>query len=227
LRRSEHWRARSVNQTIEPTTVAGFNQFFDDFPGTEAWQYAAALDFTVTPQIFAGAQYSMRDLDGPILILGDVTEVETAKQEEQTAKVFAYWTPTDRLAMALSANYERFKQTPKEAEPLAQEIRTETIWSPLSGTYFWTSGVFAGITTTAAYQEIKFENAPSEDDFFVVVDAEIGYRLPRRAGVISFGIFNLLDESFNYQDVNFRTRETTNAKLVPERTVLARLTLNF
>jgi tetratricopeptide (TPR) repeat protein len=220
-------RARSVNQTIEPTTVSGFNQYFDDFPGTEAWQYAAALDVNITPRVSAGIQYSFRDLDGPILILDDVTEFETAKQDEVTGKIYAYWTPLDQLALSISGNYERFKQTPTEPEPLAREEKVDTIWVPLAARYFARNGLFGSVSTTAVYQEVKFEATPSDDDFFIVLDAEVGYRLPRRAGVISLGVFNLLDEGFSYQDVNFRTRETTNAKFVPERTVLARLTLNF
>ena len=32
------------NQTIEPTQVAGFNQFFDDVNGTDAWRYGVGID---------------------------------------------------------------------------------------------------------------------------------------------------------------------------------------
>jgi len=32
------------DQTVEPTQVAGFNQFFDDGNGTEAWRYGVAVD---------------------------------------------------------------------------------------------------------------------------------------------------------------------------------------
>ena len=32
------------SQTIEPTQVAGFNQFFDGANGTDAWRHAIAID---------------------------------------------------------------------------------------------------------------------------------------------------------------------------------------
>ena len=35
-----------ASQTIQPTQVAGFNQFFDDINGTRSWLYGAGLDAT-------------------------------------------------------------------------------------------------------------------------------------------------------------------------------------
>ena len=32
-------RTLVTNQTLEPTQVAGFNQFFDDIDGASAWRY--------------------------------------------------------------------------------------------------------------------------------------------------------------------------------------------
>jgi outer membrane receptor protein involved in Fe transport len=73
-----------------------------------------------------------------------------------------------------------------------------------------------------------------EDDTFFVVDAFVGYRIPRRAGVISLEATNLLDSGFNFQDDNFRTSAATSElgnvrapMYVPERAVFARLTLSF
>ena len=36
------------NRTLEPTQVAGFNQFFDDINGTEAWRYGAGIDWSLS-----------------------------------------------------------------------------------------------------------------------------------------------------------------------------------
>ncbi len=36
------------DQTIEPTTIAGFNQFFDDPPGTDAWRYGIGVDHEIS-----------------------------------------------------------------------------------------------------------------------------------------------------------------------------------
>ncbi|WP_052700152.1 TonB-dependent receptor domain-containing protein [Methylocucumis oryzae] len=37
-------RALINNQTLEPTQVAGFNQFYDDFNATKSWRYGVGLD---------------------------------------------------------------------------------------------------------------------------------------------------------------------------------------
>ncbi|MCE3241369.1 MAG: hypothetical protein K0Q83_1876, partial [Deltaproteobacteria bacterium] len=60
-------RTLIVDQTLEPTQIAGFNQFFDDPIVTEAWRYGAAIDQKLTSEIFGGVELSKRDLDIPAL----------------------------------------------------------------------------------------------------------------------------------------------------------------
>ena len=55
-----------TDQTLEPTQVAGFNQFFDDINGTEAWRYGVAIDQKFTKEIFGGIEYSGRNLKIPL-----------------------------------------------------------------------------------------------------------------------------------------------------------------
>ena len=46
--------------------MAGFNQFFDDGEGTDAWRYGVGADSAITGRgSTAGAEVSWRDLDGP------------------------------------------------------------------------------------------------------------------------------------------------------------------
>jgi TonB dependent receptor len=59
-------RALVVDQTIEPTQIAGFNQFFDDINGTETHRYGFGLDARFTSGVLGGAEYSWRDLNVPI-----------------------------------------------------------------------------------------------------------------------------------------------------------------
>jgi hypothetical protein len=60
-------RALISDQTIEPTQVAGFNQFFFDGEGTSAWRYGIAVDQRVSNNIYAGVEYSQRELDVPFI----------------------------------------------------------------------------------------------------------------------------------------------------------------
>jgi hypothetical protein len=55
-------RTLTTDQTLEPTQVAGFNQFFDDAEGTESWRYGIAIDQNFTKDIYGGAEYSYIDI---------------------------------------------------------------------------------------------------------------------------------------------------------------------
>ena len=43
-------RTLLTDQTLEPTQVAGFNQFYDDQESTDAWVYGAAVDQKFRPR---------------------------------------------------------------------------------------------------------------------------------------------------------------------------------
>jgi outer membrane receptor protein involved in Fe transport len=66
-------------------------------------------------------------------------------------------------------------------------------------------------------------------DEFIVVDAAGGYRLPNRRGLISLEVRNLFDEEFLFRDAGYKTSEKINAiqPFLPDRTILARVVLNF
>ncbi|MCK5647235.1 MAG: tetratricopeptide repeat protein, partial [Anaerolineales bacterium] len=60
-------RSLISSQTIEPTQVAGFNQFFDDGEGTDSWHYGVAVDQKFSPAVYGGAEFSKRDMDVPFI----------------------------------------------------------------------------------------------------------------------------------------------------------------
>ena len=64
-------RTLITDQTLEPTQVAGFNQFFDDANATEAWVYGGAVDQKFTESIYVGASFFYRNLDVPFLTQPD------------------------------------------------------------------------------------------------------------------------------------------------------------
>ena len=53
------------DQTLEPTQVAGFNQFYDDFNATDSWRYGGAIDQKFSSTIFGGMEFSTRDVNIP------------------------------------------------------------------------------------------------------------------------------------------------------------------
>jgi hypothetical protein len=64
--RAAAFRAMSLtniqNQTIEPTQVAGFNQFFDDPEGFDSWVYGVGVDQKLGSNIYTGGEIFRRDV---------------------------------------------------------------------------------------------------------------------------------------------------------------------
>src|SRR5207248_8651301 len=58
-------RTLITDQTLEPTLVAGFNQFFDDINSTKSWRYGGAIDQKFTSTLFGGVEFSKRDVNIP------------------------------------------------------------------------------------------------------------------------------------------------------------------
>jgi outer membrane receptor for monomeric catechols len=138
--------------------------------------------------------------------------------------------------LALSAEFVYDKFSAEKGKVLTEMIgvpeRAVTYSVPLGVRYFHPSGFFAGAGATYVNQDVN-RSASSElpegsDDFFVI-DAVVGYRLPRRFGVVSLSATNLLDNKFNYQDDSYREFQDRPSigPYIPDRQILARLTLNW
>ena len=214
-----------TSQTIEPTQVAGFNQFYDDYGGTDAWTYGAGADQKITDTIFAGVEYSQRDLDVPISItLEGATRYQRLDWTERQGRAYINWAPDPRLALTADYLYER---QDREGSPLIKEVTTNRI--PLSARFFHPSGLFATATGTFFDQSGEFfriGQAPSTDtptpgsDRFWIFDASAGYRLPKRWGIVSVEGKNLFNQSFQYQDT-----DVYHPIIQPGRTVYFKITI--
>lgn len=214
-------RALVVNQTIEPTQVAGFNQFYDDINGTTATLTGIALDTTLKHNVSFGLEALQRDLEVPRL---SSTTITFTDRSEDLYRAYVYWTPYPRWAVSAEYRFEQFTNEP----PDLTEIETTSV--PTAVRYFDPSGFFAELGATFVRQEVDATPTPSFDqteDNFVVVDVGLGYRLPKRRGILSFEVRNLFDEQFLFQDLNFLTAEPGTPPFIPERTVFAKFTLNF
>ena len=57
----------------------------------------------------------------------------------------------------------------------------------------------------------------------------IGYRLPKRLGILSLSALNLFDQEFEYQDDSYRKfgDEPLVSPYTPDRLILGRLVLSF
>jgi tetratricopeptide (TPR) repeat protein len=208
--------------TLEPTQVAGFNQFFDDPNGTKAKRYGVGLDLRLTDSIYGGIETSRRDADVPVF---RGPTVFFQDQREDLYRVYFYWTPHSQWAVSSEYRFEKIKSQGSGPR------RVDTHSVPLAVRYFSPAGFFAELATTYVRQDVKLPSGTGferDRDDFVLVDAAVGYRLPKRLGVFSLEVRNLFDQGFRFQDLNFiNSQPIANPRFIPERTVLGRFTLNF
>jgi Tfp pilus assembly protein PilF/predicted porin len=212
-------------QTLEPTQVAGFNQFFDDPDTTDAWNYGVALDQKFSPSIYAGAAFTYRDLEVPWF---DFTTgfpvIRKADWEEYLGRAYLYWTPHDWLALRAEYQYEKFDRD-TEFNFNLKEVETHSF--PLGLNFFHPSGLSAGLQATYYDQDAKINRIDdprgvfsSGDENFWLVDAAIRYRLPKRYGFIAVGATNLFDEDFQYAETDLN-----NARIQPDRVFFVKATI--
>ena len=216
-------RAVISSQTIEPTEVSGFNQFFADAEGEEAWRYGLAVDQKFSRRVFGGGEFSWRDLEVPVTLVSDEGVVqERFPRHERLGRAYGYWTPLDTLAMSVEYLYEQFHRTVASsgAENIL-DLGTHRI--PLGGPYFSATGLSATATATHISQKGTFADlvfSPTGEDSFWIVDTAIGYRLPKRFGRLAFQIKNLFDHEFSFQDT-----DPGNPTVKPRRLALLTLSL--
>jgi Tfp pilus assembly protein PilF len=217
-------RTLITQQTLEPTQVAGFNQFFDDLELTDTWQYGGAIDQKFTSSLFGGLEFTYRDLDVPYIQFSGATQsTERADWEESIGRAYLFWTPHERLSLKAEYIYENLKRDKDFSEGVEDSdthsfplginfFHPSGISSSLTTTYYDQSGTFGGFYTTDPIQE-------GNDDFWLV-DFSVSYRLPKRYGFITVGAANLFDEDFRYFD-----SDLNNASIQPGRIAFAKLTL--
>jgi hypothetical protein len=219
-------RTLLVDQTLEPTQVAGFNQFYDDAEGTEAWRFGGAIDQKFTQSIYGGAEFAYRDLDIPYIETGlGSFENRSLNAEEYDGRAYLFWTPHEWFSLRAEYQYERFESdSVGTVVDLPDEVETHRF--PLGVNFFHPCGVSASLTTTYYDQDGKFKRingtVENGDDKFWLVDAAINYRLPKRYGFLRVGARNLFDEDFEYYDTDFN-----NPAIQPDRTFFATVTLAF
>ena len=95
--------------------------------------------------------------------------------------------------------------------------------------FFHPVGFFAGIKGTYVNQDVTTATAVTfpytyydGSDNFWVFDAALGYRLPKRFGIISVEAKNIFNAGFNFTETNWR-----NPSIQPERVILGKITLYF
>ena len=212
----------AVNQTIEPTQIAGFNQIFDDLNGTKSRRIGGGLDAHYRDILFGGVEISNRDLVVPNFTSGQSINFEG--QKERLYRAYLYGLIHKSWAIKSDVLFEQFSR----AETPFGPHQIDTLSVPVSVSYFSPKGFFFNLTGTYVHHKVEREGNKNEGvENFVLFDAAVGYRFPNRRGILNVEVKNIFDQSFLYRSNTFLKSRALNSRFVPARTIFARFTLNF
>ena len=227
-----------ASQTIEPTQVAGFNQFFTgfeafygDIDGTISRSAGVALDQAFSKSAFAGIETTYRELRVPsIVLVSDFTWRETTARAylykifgaNSDSSIVSSW----HAAASLECAYEHITR-PQVLTGAEGIMELNTIKIPISVRFLAPQWPSLRLATTYVRQTGLFsvdEGFPtfSTKDQAWITDLSIDYHLLRRQGAFSVGVKNLFDSKINLVE-----SDPLNRQIVLGRFFFAKAQLAF
>lgn len=226
-------------QSLEPTQVAGFNQFFEDPGGTRSWSYGAGFDQAIGSRWYLGASYLIRALDVPQgycstpdefsgCAFQQATHIETRRNDERWGNVYVSGALARWVAASLGYDYERKDLGTTAVTPTGifqDRIETQRIRPEFR--FFTPQGIFVKVSGTHYDQEVdQFDSLSATDrtevqSSFWVADASFGYRFPKRWGSIALEGRNLFNRKFEFYERSVQER------VIPARSIVARLEITY
>jgi hypothetical protein len=215
------------NQTIQPTQVAGFNQFFDEWSNAEVWRYGAGVDHILNNNIRIGYEWSMRQVKYPIYV--DPSVIQDSMTEDDYFEYENYFERSYRayfdtvINKNISAHIDYINTN--SDNPRYEAIPLSTHKIPFGVSFFSSHGYSININPTLYYQNGTYDyyyNPKNKKSDFLNLDLDIRYRLPNRHGQLVIGFFNILNKKFYLTDYDFY-----KTSIFPERILYTGITLSF
>ena len=217
------------NQTIEPTQIAGFNQFFTgfdefygDIDGTIASRYGVSLERRFSSATYVGGEITRRKLD-VYSFRGDrhfdwrestgklwIYKISYPHSDESTAK----W----RLVSSIEYEYEKLER-PKDYTGPEGILNVRTHYFPLAIKIFCGSRFTFASSITFVDQSGLFaidEGLPEfqRNQKQWITDVSLQYLLPKKRGFISLGAKNLFDKEINLFETDPVNPRITGRRLI-------------
>lgn len=207
-------RSLVTNQTLEPTNITGFNQFFDDNSFTDSTRYGIALDRKEESTLFYGIELSSRHMDVPYV--NDLQSVTDALWKETEIAGYINWKINNWSNFYSEYRFEGLKRARELPEGI---LNLKTSHVPIGFKFFHTNGLAAYVELNLVRQRAKLINTSVVDepinferDKFTLLDIGMHYRLPGKKGLLSIEVKNLLDRNFQYQEIDL-----ASPRFSPER----------
>ncbi|NPU93174.1 MAG: tetratricopeptide repeat protein [Gammaproteobacteria bacterium] len=218
-------KVAAANQSVEPVTVVGFNQFYGDRDGLQSRNGGIGLDYSAGSSWRVGASFvrrlidDVRISDGSINTSGSITE-------NLGDLYLTYIFSTDfyvRTAYKLAELQDPSSETAIDG---VVEAKNESV--PLE--FSWFASNHLSLAVRGTYYRHDFTVAGPGDDLSVrdsayVTDFLAEYRLPRRLGVIGTGVNNIGDNDTGI--VQYKEGGVSYLGFYPSRFYFLRFSLNF
>ncbi len=222
-----------ASQTLEPTQVASFNQFFTgleqfygDPEGTISRRVAVAVDQTLTDTTFAGVEGALRHLEVPLVYQQNDQNWREKSARAYFYKAFAAGGRAGRAAgwnaaFSVSSEFENLSRVQYYTGPEGI-FDLDTTRVPVGLFLFGPHGVSLRLVTSYVHQkgdrsiDIGYPVVATDQDAWIT-DAFLEYRLPKRFGVISFGARNIFDNQLDLVDTNPLSPRDATKRLVSGR----------
>lgn len=219
--------SQNTQPSLEPVELAGFTQLLFGSPADSTTVQGLAIDQEISPRLFVGWEGEVRRTDRTVVAPFGPAPTAAVELSERAQRAYLFWTPFDELSVSARYEHGRYRNEPI---PLLGYTDMKIDRLPIELRYFSSGGFTAGLRVSHVAQEGTFQDldsfpfdpssfTPGEDRFWIL-DAFLGYRLPKRRGFLSLNADNLLDRDFQFQDV-----DPTNPSLFPERLLSLRFTL--
>jgi len=216
-------------QTLEPTNIAGFNQFFDESNGVIAERYGIGLDELLNRKTRIGIELTHRNIIKYFTI--NITTLAQKRIKEYLHKSYINYTPNEHLALFFELIYDSFESeydTSKTNTKTPVTLKTFSI--PIGVKYFYKSWLSITLNTTFVNQDVSFsvQNSPLNkfSDSFVVTNLILDFKYNAKIKLL-FGVSNVFNEKFQYHNNQSETAFTREIDFYPETFTYANLQFIF
>jgi Flp pilus assembly protein TadD len=208
-------RPFSIDQTIEPTQIGGFNQFNDETDGIESENYALGFDLKAG----GGHRFGVEGLFKNSYIPYDLSGAGSPKVEDKQAQVFWNWA-INPWAVSLEYRYENgeYVNPPPVFRFASLPIRLTTQSVPLKVKWLHQSGFTVATTATYFHQKMNSFQEDAVTTNFTLLNVIASYTFLQRQAEVELRCSNLLDKGFRYQSTNLLDSTPRISPFIPERT---------
>ena len=111
------------SQTIEPTRIAGFNQFYSESSAADSWRRGIGVNHQLSDTVYLGAEWSSRRIALPVSE-GTTGRVTDNPLHERFGHAYLYFVPDNRLAFSVEYQIEEALRDPPSGRNDAFLVRT-------------------------------------------------------------------------------------------------------